>query len=218
MAERQKFQAPRWRKCICAEISNFISAPEFAPAKPRQAGPSWSGAAKPFRASGRLNLREKDWFRCAPAEATEIEPVSSETSTTRQSLSSVIPMAARCRVPSCFEIMGFSESGKETSGCRHARSFDDHGAVMQGRAGPENRNQQVVGKFGVQRNAAFNISAQPGLPLDDDQRADAILGKIFGGHDDVVVRALRIARRKTASWKDCGPRGKAPCEFPAETK
>src|SRR5216683_7083960 len=43
----------------------------------------------------------------APAEATEIEPVSSEISTTRQSLSSVIPIAARCRVPSCFEIIGF---------------------------------------------------------------------------------------------------------------
>jgi hypothetical protein len=49
----------------------------------------------------------------APADATEIVPVSSETSTTAQSLSSVIPMAARCRVPSCLEIKGFSESGRK---------------------------------------------------------------------------------------------------------
>src|SRR5882762_3817602 len=39
-----------------------------------------------------------------PPEASEIDPVSSETSTTIASLSSVTPIAARCRVPSCFEI------------------------------------------------------------------------------------------------------------------
>ena len=47
-----------------------------------------------------------------PLEATEIEPVSSETSTTMASLSSVIPMAARCRVPSDFDKSGFSDNGK----------------------------------------------------------------------------------------------------------
>src|SRR6266700_6222577 len=49
----------------------------------------------------------------APADAIEIEPVSSETATTTASLSSVTPMAARCRVPSCFEIRGFNDRGRK---------------------------------------------------------------------------------------------------------
>src|ERR1700730_18028175 len=61
---------------------------------------------------------------------------------------------------------------------------------MQRRSWTENRKQQVVRKFGIKRNPAFDIGLQPRLPLDREERADTVLRKIFGGHDDIVMLGL----------------------------
>src|ERR1035437_1421739 len=49
----------------------------------------------------------------SPNAATEIRPVSSETTSERQSVSSVIPMAARCRVPNWRASAGLVVSGRK---------------------------------------------------------------------------------------------------------
>src|ERR1700683_4641572 len=47
----------------------------------------------------------------SPSCAMEMEPSSSETTSTTASVSSVMPIAARCRVPSERLTLGFAESG-----------------------------------------------------------------------------------------------------------
>ncbi len=151
-----------------------------------------------------------------PVEATEIEPVSSETSTTSESLSSDIPMAARCRVPSCLEISGLSESGRKHPAAATRDPSNNHGAIMQRRPRPEDGDQQVVGKFGIERNPALDIGLQPGLPLHDHQRTDAILRKIFGRHHDIVIDGFGVVRSEFHQGKVPAEPRKSPADFRLE--
>src|SRR5215813_3282030 len=48
-----------------------------------------------------------------PSRASEMVPSSSETTITTASVSSVSPMAARCRVPRVFDTLGFAVSGRK---------------------------------------------------------------------------------------------------------
>src|ERR1019366_8403702 len=58
----------------------------------------------------------------SPNAATEIRPVSSETTSERQSVSSVMPMAARCRVPNCRASAGLVVNGRKHAAAE-IRSF-----------------------------------------------------------------------------------------------
>jgi hypothetical protein len=115
-----------------------------------------------------------------PPTVKEMAPVCSETSTTTASDSSVTPIAARWRVPRCLEIAGFSE---------------------QGGTGPEDCEEQVVGKFRVEGNPAFDVSPQTRFAFDNDESADAVLRKIFGGHHDVVIQGFGVVRGKFQDGK-----------------
>src|SRR4029077_17673252 len=65
------------------------------------------------RSSTSRRLRPR-WI--SPNVATERSPVSSETTSERQSLSSVMPMAARCRVPRFAGTAGLGVNGGEQGG------------------------------------------------------------------------------------------------------
>jgi hypothetical protein len=49
----------------------------------------------------------------SPSKASEMMPVSSETTTATASVSSVIPSAARCRVPKSLDSSGLLVSGRK---------------------------------------------------------------------------------------------------------
>ncbi len=61
----------------------------------------------------RSELVSKFRFK-VPFSTKEINPVSSDTMTVTASVPSVMPMAARWRVPSSREMLGFFVSGKNT--------------------------------------------------------------------------------------------------------
>ena len=77
---------------------------------------------------------------------------------------------------------------------RDAVALDDHGAVVQRRAGLEDAGQQVVGHGRIERNATLDVVAQANLPLDDDDRADAARGQRGGRHHQLLDRLI-VARR-----------------------
>ena len=67
----------------------------------------------------------------SPKAATEIRPVSSETTSERQSVSSVMPMAARWRVPSVARQRRIDGQRQKTGGRRDAVLLHDHRAIVQ---------------------------------------------------------------------------------------
>ena len=90
---------------------------------------------------------------------------------------------------------------RQKTGCRRNPVFlHDHGAIMQRRAGAENRGQQVVGKMRIQGDAALNVGAQPDFPLDHNQGAGLVLGEQVGCQYDVVV-GVRLRRGRPAEQK-----------------
>ena len=66
--------------------------------------------------------------------------------------------------------------------------LDDDRAVVQRRAGLEDRHQQVVGQRRVDRNAALDVVAQPDLPLDGDDGARPLRREHGRGHDQLLDR------------------------------
>ena len=103
-----------------------------------------------------------------PPTAMLMLPVSSETMTETASVSSVMPIPARWRVPSWVESSGFMESGRKQAAAA-TRSFCTMTAPScSGRAGTEESGQQVVGEMGVESDAALDVGAQSDLALDDD--------------------------------------------------
>ena len=55
---------------------------------------------------------------------------------------------------------------QEARGGGDAIVLDDDGPVVQRRLGQEDAQQQIVGQDGVERDAAFDVVAEPDLPLD----------------------------------------------------
>ena len=80
---------------------------------------------------------------------------------------------------------------KKTGGGRNAVPLHNHRAVVQRRARPENRRQQIVGKPRIHSHAAFDVRAQADLPLNHDQRARLILRKKIRRQHDVVINIGR---------------------------
>jgi len=82
---------------------------------------------------------------------------------------------------------------KASSGSNPIFLHDD-GAIMQRGAGTENGSEQVVGKSGIERDAAFDMGAQADFAFDDDQSSGLMLRKKIRGEDDVVV-GIAVSRR-----------------------
>ena len=135
-----------------------------------------------------------------PPTAKLMAPVSSEQMTAMASVSSVMPMPARWRVPSCVESRGFIDKRKETGGSSNAILLHDYGAIVKGSAGTEDCSEQIVGKPGIQWNAAFDVGAQTDFTLDHDQGAGLVLREEIGGEHDVVV-GIVVARRSAEKGK-----------------
>ena len=115
----------------------------------------------------------------SPNAATEIRPVSSETTTERQSVSSVMPIAARWRVPSVEARAGLVVSGRKQAAAAMSVLLYDHRAIVQRQAGLEDGKQQVPRDAGVQAHAALDEGAQADIALQHDQRAGLVRRKML---------------------------------------
>ena len=73
-----------------------------------------------------------------------MRPVSSETTSERQSVSSVMPMAARWRVPSFERERGIGGQRQEAGRRRDAVLLHDYGAIVQRQTRMEDGKQQVA--------------------------------------------------------------------------
>src|SRR5271170_8434694 len=56
-------------------------------------------------------------------------------------------------------------------------ALHDYSAIVEGSARPKDRCQQIIRQPCVEWNAAFDISTQPNLTLDNDQSARLVLAK-----------------------------------------
>ncbi len=61
---------------------------------------------------------------------------------------------------------------------------------MQRRRGLEDAQDQIVGEQGVERNTAFDVVAEPDLPFERDDRADALRRQHARGDDQLLDRIL----------------------------
>ena len=101
-----------------------------------------------------------------------IWPFSSETTTTIASVCSAMPRAARWRVPKRSVWIVVSARGSRAPAARIESLADDHGPVVEGGPGREDRQQQVGREVAVDHHAGLRDLLEPGLALDDDERAD----------------------------------------------
>src|SRR6185312_1624937 len=76
----------------------------------------WNRPSSALRSVGESRSRAM-----LPPKQSEIDPRSSETTTTTASVSSVTPMAARWRVPSALSSRAFADSGKTAPACAMRR-------------------------------------------------------------------------------------------------
>ena len=102
--------------------------------------------------------RRRGSRRMRPPTTSEMAPVSSETTTATASVSSVTPMAARCRLPSSRDSSRVDGEGQEAGGGGHAVALHDHRAVVQRRAGVEDADEQVVGDERVEARCRSRCS------------------------------------------------------------
>ena len=107
----------------------------------------------------------------SPRDAIAICPVSSETTIASASVSSVMPIAARWRVPNLPLHHRIRGQRKKAGRRRDAVALNDHRAVVQRAAALEDGAQQIARHHGIQRDAAFDERAQTDVALDHDQRA-----------------------------------------------
>ena len=73
-------------------------------------------------------------------------------------------------------------------------ALDDDGAVVEGRVGEEDRDQQVLGQDGVDLGAAVGVGRERDLLLDGDQGPDLLLGQVIDGLEEVVDLLLEGAQ------------------------
>ena len=87
-----------------------------------------AGGAAPRRSSG---------DSICPSTASEMRPVSSETTSTIASVSSAMPSAARCRVPSARPSCVLRDSGRKQPAAAMRSPLHEDGAVVQRRVRQE---------------------------------------------------------------------------------
>ena len=151
-----------------------------------------------------------------------IWPFSSDTTTTIASVCSAMPRAARWRVPKRSVWIVVSARGSSAPAARIESLADDDGPVVEGGPRREDRQQQVGRQVAVDHHAGLRDLLEPGLALDDDERADAL-----GGHDRRgprhldrdVVRRPRFGRRqepgeRARRGRSARARGEAPAGRP----
>ena len=103
-----------------------------------------------------------------------IWPFSSETTTTTASVCSVIPRAARWRVPNRSVWMDVSASGSKAPGRDDPVLADDHSPVVERGPGHEDRAQEVGRHIAVDHDAGLGHLLETRLSLEDDQGAMAV--------------------------------------------
>ena len=124
-----------------------------------------------------------------PPKHSEIEPRSSDTTTTTASVSSVMPMAARWRVPSALSSRAFADSGKHRARLRDAQVLDDHGAVVELvlAVGQEQRHQQLLATpWRPSPRRLVEVVDELGVALEHDERAHARRRQPLGRLDDLL--------------------------------
>ncbi len=103
-----------------------------------------------------------------------------------QSDSSVIPSAARWRVPSSVASSGLVVKGRKAGrGCNPV-ALNDHCPVVQRAARLKNSAQQIARNVGIQIDAAFNKGTQADFPFQYDERADLTLRQLIDGQDNLL--------------------------------
>ena len=86
-----------------------------------------------------------------------MRPLSSDTTSTTASVSSVMPSAARWRVPSVRPELGIARERQEAPRRRHPVVADEHRAVVERRVGQEQAHEEIRGDDGVQRHAELGV-------------------------------------------------------------
>lgn len=69
--------------------------------------------------------------------------------------------------------------GQDAAGSDDQVTLNNHSAVMGGRMGPEEGDQQFPGNLGVEFDSAFEIVSKPGLAFQHDQAADVLVDQGF---------------------------------------
>ena len=184
--------------------------------------PPWARSATALRSGTSVFRRARRRSASSPrstlpSSASEMRPVSSDTTMVAASVSSVRPMAARCRVPKSLLIAGLTRQRQEARGGRDPVALDDHRAVVQRRPRLEDAQQQVVGQRGVERNAALDVVAQADVALDGDDRARPLARQHRRRHDqfldDLVVR---LGAREVAEEARAAQVRQRPADFVLE--
>ena len=179
--------------------------------RPRKLGPRRrpmpGGAAG---ASSRADRARSSWAsdgtRTIRARSTTlICPLSSDTTTATASVSSVMPSAARCRVPNRSDERHLGER-QERRGGEDPAVADDDGAVVEEGPRREDRAQELAREVGMDHHAGLGDLLEAGLPLQHDQGAVALarqhargLGDLGG---DVLDGALPGRREQPAERPD----------------
>ena len=121
-----------------------------------------------------------------PASASEMLPVSSDTTIATASFSSVRPMAARCRVPRSLLTNGLTVSGRKQAAAATRSSWTMTAPSCSGEPGLEDGDEQVVGQRRVERNARLDVVPQPDFALDHDDGADPLRRQHRRGHRQLL--------------------------------
>ena len=106
------------------------------------------------------------------------------------SVCSVMPSAARWRVPNRSVWTVISASGSRAPAARIDLVADDHRAVVERRLGREDRPEQVGRDVGVDHHAGLGDLLEAGVALEHDQRAVAVGREQRGGVGDLVGDVL----------------------------
>src|SRR5258706_378532 len=105
---------------------------------------------------------------------------------------------------------------REASRGGDALVVDDDRAVVEGRAGIEERFQQLAGEDGVDAAAMLDVLAQADVALDGDERADAVLGELDGGVGELVDDAGGLAPQERGEKTGLGEMGEAAAQLGRE--
>ena len=123
----------------------------------------------------RSRARVERWIM-RPLCATEMVPVSSETTTATASLTSVMPSAARWRRPICRSVTVSPEvSGMTQAAATMREPLRITAPSCSGRVGIEDLHQQFDRHGRIKPHAAVGVVFEAHLPLDDNQAAVAAL-------------------------------------------
>ena len=159
------------------------------------------------------SLRSSPSLRCcfsAPRNATEIAAgllAHHDDRRRRSPRRGRAPRGGACRASTA--VRGLAESGRMHDGRDHRVLAQDHGAVVERRAGAEQRDQQLGRDLGVDARAGLDEVAQPDVALDHDQRAVAALRPASRRRARPRPARRSCRRAGTSGSSGCGRTGRA---------